>query len=125
MATTFSLDDIRAAAEAQFGSSNFEYINEDGEQRELVLINPLRLPKKRRDALLGLQDELDADEADQEALMVKGLHLSAEDYDARTKKSKHVTGFVASHDGDLAVIATVFQLHQKAAQVGEASASQS
>src|SRR5690349_8995707 len=83
---TFSLDDIKAAAEAKYGSTDI-----DG----CELLNPLRLPKKKRDALMDLQHELDKDGADQETLLADAIRLVAA---SKTKAEK----LIEAIDGDLA-----------------------
>jgi hypothetical protein len=107
----FSLDDIRAAAERKYGSTDIAF----GEDT-VRLLNPLRLPKQKRTDLSALQDKLSEDGADQEALMSEAIRLVAESDKAAGKLLDAV-------NGDLAVLAEIFDRYGKGTQVGEASAS--
>jgi hypothetical protein len=106
-----TLDDIRAAAEAKYGSTD---IAVDG--RTVRLLNPLRLPKKRRDALMAVQEKLNADGADQEALLAEALSTVAESPGA-------AKALLTAIGGDLAVLVELFRQYSEGTQVGEASAS--
>ncbi|NEA50457.1 phage tail assembly protein [Streptomyces sp. SID10815] len=108
---SFSLDDIRAAAEARYGSTDIELAD-----RTVRLLNPLRLSKAKRDDLSALQDHLGADGADQEALMSEAIRLVAESDSAADALLDVV-------NGDLALLAEIFDRYGKGTQVGEASAS--
>ncbi|MFF3006355.1 phage tail assembly protein [Kitasatospora sp. NPDC057940] len=108
----YSLDDIRAAAESKYGSTDIT-IGED----VVRLLNPLRLPKAKREELTALQDRLGEDDADQEELLSHAIKLVAE-HAAQAKK------LLTAVSGDLAVLAEIFDRYAKGAQVGEASASQ-
>ncbi|MGW6745420.1 phage tail assembly protein [Streptomyces sp. NPDC055025] len=108
---SYSLDEIRAAAEARYGSTDIELGT--GTVR---LLNPLRLPKQKRDDLAGLQDKLSAEDADQEALMSQAIRLVADSGKAADK-------LLSAVGGDLAVLAEIFDRYGKGTQVGEASAS--
>lgn len=105
----FTLDDIRAAADAKYGSTDIEL--KDG--TVVKLLNPLRLPKDNRDQLVKLQDELQADGADQEALLSKGIRLIAE-------RPFQAEALLESVNGDLAVLATIFENYTEGTQAGEA-----
>lgn len=109
MATTFTLDSIREAAEAKYG----ETVIDLGDGRTATLVNPLRLPKGKREALLMIEKNEDIDQGqaleDAIALCAKG------DGDARR--------LLEAADGDLAILATIFEQYQGATQAGEASAS--
>ena len=105
----FTLDDIRKAADAKYGSTNI-----DGTE----LVNPLRLTKEKRAALTGLQGKLDAEDADQEEILAEALQLVS-----RTEAQGET--LLAGIGGDLAVLVSVFEKYMEGAQVGEASPSQS
>lgn len=112
---SFTLDDIRAAAEQKYGSTDIQV----GDQ-VVRLVNPLRLPKEKRDALTGIQKELDADDSDgsvdQVAIIQNALRLVSE--------QEHLGNLLVDSIGDdLAVLAQVFEMYGKSTQVGEASAS--
>ncbi|WP_217129369.1 phage tail assembly protein [Streptomyces sp. AC558_RSS880] len=109
---SFSLDDIRAAAERKYGSTDIT-LGED----TVRLLNPLRLPKARRDALLSLQEQMSADDADQAALLSDAIRTIAESEKAAEKLLEAV-------GGDLAVLAEIFGHYGESTQAGEASASQ-
>lgn len=113
MATNFTLDDIRNAAEAKYGSTDIEMA--DG--TVVVLMNPLRLPKTKRDELTKIGELLEADDADQAEIFADALRLAA-------KSKSAVEKLIEEIDGDLAVLAQVFEAYTQGAQVGEASASQ-
>jgi hypothetical protein len=109
---SYSLDDIRAAAERKYGSTDIT-LGED----TVRLLNPLRLPKARRDALLSLQEQMSADDADQAALLSGAIRTIAESEKAAEKLLEAV-------GGDLAVLAEIFGHYGESTQAGEASASQ-
>ncbi|MEU9605459.1 phage tail assembly protein [Streptomyces sp. NPDC048057] len=111
---SFSLDDIRAAADAKYGSTDIEV----DEKTTVHLLNPLRLPKGKRKELEAIQERMDADDADQEALLAEAIVLVSD----HPKKGEALIKAVA---GDLAVLAEIFETYGKGAQVGEASASAS
>lgn len=118
MAKKFTLDDIREAAEKKYGSFDIEL--GDG---EVSLLNPLRLPKAKRDALIALQDQLDSagedDESkvDEEALLDDMIGLVA----ATPGQAK---ALLKALNGDLAMKVTIFNEYGQSTQAGEASASQ-
>ncbi|WP_438470787.1 phage tail assembly protein [Streptomyces asiaticus] len=111
---SFTLDDIRAAADAKYSSTDITV----DEKTTVSLLNPLRLPKEKRDQLASLQDQLDAEGADvdQEALLSDAIRLVAD----HPKKAEALLKAVG---GDLALLAQIFETYGKGAQVGEASAS--
>ncbi|MFI9205291.1 phage tail assembly protein [Streptomyces sp. NPDC053048] len=108
---SFSLDDIRSAAEAKYGSTDIE-LGDD----TVRLLNPLRLPKETRTKLAQLQDLMGGEDADQEELLAQAIRLVAEHAKAADK-------LLAAVGGDLAVLAEIFDAYGRGAQVGEASAS--
>ncbi|MCC2278890.1 phage tail assembly protein [Streptomyces sp. ET3-23] len=108
---SFSLDDIRAAAEARYGSTDIELGDET-----IRLLNPLRLPKATRTKLSQLQDSMGGDDADQEELLSEAIRLVAE-------HSKAADMLLTAVGGDLAVLAEIFDRYGRGTQAGEASAS--
>ncbi|MEU6959591.1 phage tail assembly protein [Streptomyces sp. NPDC045456] len=108
---SFSLDDIRAAAEAKYGSTDIELVDDT-----IRLLNPLRLPKLSRQKLTQLQDLMGGEDADQEELLSEAIRLVAETRKAADKLLKAI-------GGDLALLAEIFDRYGKGTQVGEASAS--
>jgi hypothetical protein len=110
----FSLDDIRAAADAKYGSTDIQV----DEKTTVSLLNPLRLPKEKRDELAKLQDRLDSDDegVDQEQVLADAIRLVADN-------GRKVDILLKAVGGDLALLAQIFETYGKGAQVGEASAS--
>lgn len=108
----FSLDDIRAAADAKYGSTDIA-INDT---TTVSLLNPLRLPKTKRTALTAIQDRMEGDDADQESLLAEAIVLVAD----HPKKGE---ALIKAVGGDLAVLAQIFETYGTGTQVGEASAS--
>ncbi|MFI7315477.1 phage tail assembly protein [Streptomyces venezuelae] len=109
---SYSLDDIRNAAEAKYGSTDIELGGET-----VRLLNPLRLTKAARNELTALQERLGDDGADQEELLSEAIRLVAEHTKAADRLLKAV-------NGDLAVLAEIFDRYGEGTQAGEASASQ-
>lgn len=114
--SSFSLDDIRAAADAKYSSTDIEV----DEKTTVHLLNPLRLPKEKRDELAGIQDQMDAEgvDVDQEKLLGDAIRLVAD-------HPKKADALLSAVGGDLAVLAQIFETYGKGTQVGEASASAS
>jgi hypothetical protein len=113
MPSAISLDSIRQAAEAKYGSTDID-IN----GQVVRLLNPLRLSKEKRQALLDTQRQLDTDpehaaDVDQEELLSESIRLVA-------ATPKQATALLDAVAGDLAVLAEIFAEYSKGAQVGEA-----
>ncbi|WP_432078676.1 phage tail assembly protein [Streptomyces sp. YPW6] len=107
---TFSLDDIRSAADAKYGSTDIQI----DDKTTVVLRNPLRLSKAERDELGSLQDNLDGNEAlDQADVLADAIRLVAKDKKIAEKLIEQI-------DGDLALLAQVFSTYSKGTQAGEA-----
>lgn len=116
MSAAYTLDNIRAAAEAKYGSTDIDI---DG--TVVRLLNPLRLPKERRDILTSLQGELNSEDIDIDAEMDKlrqALVVVAE-------TPAQATLLLDAIGDDLALLAQVFETYGEGTQVGEASASAS
>lgn len=112
--SSYSLDDIRAAADAKYGATEIRV----DENTVVKLINPLRLPKEDRTALLGVQDRLTAEgeDVDQAEVFADAIRTVADDKAAADK-------LIEAIGGDLAILAEVFRTYTEGASVGEASAS--
>ncbi|MFE7463105.1 phage tail assembly protein [Streptomyces sp. NPDC057499] len=107
---TFTLDDIRSAADAKYGSTDIKV----DDKTTVVLRNPLRLAKAERDELAGLQDKLDGDDGvDQGEVLADAIRLVAKD----KKAAETLVDQVA---GDLALLASIFETYTKGTQAGEA-----
>ncbi|WP_436739926.1 phage tail assembly protein [Streptomyces sp. BBFR102] len=111
---SFTLDDIRAAADAKYSSTDITV----DEKTTARLLNPLRLSKEKREELQGIQDRMDADGVDQEELLAEAILIVVD----HPKKGEALLKAV---NGDLAVLAQIFNTYIEGAQVGEASASAS
>lgn len=110
--SNFTLDDIRAAAEKKYGSTDIEVGD-----ITVHLLNPLRLPKAKRKALLALQEQLEDEDADQEEFLEKAVRLIA--------ATEIEADLLLEEVGDdLALLAEIFASYTEGQQAGEASASQ-
>lgn len=105
----FSLDDIRAAAEKQYGDVTIDF--NDGDSVRLV--NPLRLEKGKRDKLAHVQDALDDSDSDQVEALKDALRLVSSSEDAANR-------LLDAIGDDLATLAQVFQTYNDGAAAGEA-----
>jgi len=108
--SNFTLDDIRAAAEAKYGSTDIEV---DGEV--IRLSNPLRLSADRRSELLRVQKALaDGDEnTDQVRLLSEAIKIVAASPEGAEQ-------LLVAIDGDLAILIEVFGAYSEGTQAGEA-----
>ncbi|MFY1620039.1 phage tail assembly protein [Micromonospora sp. WMMD736] len=104
------LDDIREAAEAKYGHLPVEVGD-----RTVRLLNPLRLPKTKRDEIAKLQERLKEEGADQEAIMRDMIRVTAD-----TKAGADV--LLKAIGDDLTVLAEVLGEYGRKTRVGEASA---
>ncbi|MFF9644729.1 phage tail assembly protein [Kitasatospora aureofaciens] len=109
---SYTLDDIRAAADAKYASTDIDL----GTGDVVHLVNPLRLPKASRDALHELQDRLEKDGADQQVLLEDAIRLVSD-------SGQKADALLTAIGGDLAVLAQIFETYGESTQVGEASAS--
>ncbi len=106
---SFSLDDIKAAADKKYGHTDID---------DVRLLNPLRLPKEKRDELVSTQELLKDENADQAAILEDVLRIAAED-------KKKVEALIKEVGGDLAVLMGLMETYMGETEVGEASASES
>lgn len=111
--SSYTLDDIRAAAEAKYGSTDIAV----GETT-VRLLNPLRLSKEKRAALTSMQEDNDnQDDADaQEKYLSDAIRLVAEN-------EHQANVLLAAIGDDLALLAQIFETYTKSTELGEASAS--
>lgn len=110
--STFSLDQIKAAADAKYGSLDVPFGD-----KTAVFLNPLRLGAKKREAMKGLQADMKADKIEQEEFVDKFLLLAAKD-------EKVAEQLLDEIGDDLALKVTILEQYGEGTQVGEASASQ-
>lgn len=117
--STFTLDDIRAAADAKYGSLDIPVEREGfdgGPERVVVrLLNPLRLPKEKRDKLAGLQAELENEDDERDITEKLG---SAIRVIAQTEAQ--ADALLAKIGHDAAQLAIVFERYTKQESAGEA-----
>ncbi|WNV90313.1 phage tail assembly protein [Umezawaea sp. Da 62-37] len=114
--SSFSLDDIRAAADRKYGSTDITV----GETT-VRLLNPLRMPKAQRDKLVNIQKDMEGtdgegSEVDQVAIFQSALRTVAE-------TSSQAKTLIAAIGDDLGVLAEVFERYTEGQSVGEASPS--
>ena len=108
--STLTLDAIREAAEAKYGSLDIEVGD-----KTVRLLNPLRLAKPKRDELMKLQDGMKDEGVDQEKVMRDMIRLAAD-----TKTNGDL--LIKAVGDDLAVMAELLAEYAKRTRVGEASA---
>ena len=97
---TFTLDDIRAAAEAKYGSTDIDL----GDGQILVMVNPLRLPKHKREALQAVQNSAEDEGRDQGDVMREAIRIVAE-------RPEMAERFIGLAGDDLGLLATVFSTY--------------
>jgi hypothetical protein len=110
---TFTLDDIRAAADKKYGSTDIPL----GDGSVVKLVNPLRLPKDKRDTLSGIGERMEVEGVDQADVLADALRAAA-------ASATEVEKLISEIGGDLAVLVTLFEHYTNGVQAGEASASQ-
>jgi hypothetical protein len=109
---TITLDSIREAVEAKYGSYDIEY----AEGKTVRLLNAIRIDKSKRAQLMELQSALKEDGADQVQLLADCIRAVA---DNKTRADE----LLKAVGNDLAMLIELFSAYSKATQVGEASAS--
>lgn len=109
---SYTLDDIRDAAEAKYASTDIDL----GEGRVLRLVNPLRLTKDERAALRVVQEDINDEAVDEDAQIagMQSIIRIAAQYNDLADVLFEVAG------DDLAVLASVLELYNKGTQAGEA-----
>lgn len=128
---TFSLDQIRAAADAKYGSLDIPLSDKPGDV--VRLLNPLRMSEEQRKELQVIQNKLN-DAADKDS--GEDEQASEDAIAAQTELIKEMLLAVAENkqagqklldalNGDLAMTMVVFEQYTEGTQLGEASASQS
>lgn len=111
---SFTLDDIRTASEAKYGSTDIDL--PDG--TKVRLLNALRLSSDDRASLKGMQARLDQDDADEAVILADAIRTVA-DTEVGARKLLEAVG------DDLATLATIFEKYSEGSSLGEASASES
>jgi hypothetical protein len=106
---SFKLDDIRAAADRKYGSTDIDL----GNGRTLVMRNALRLDKKTRDQLTAMQESMEAKDADHVAILGECIRMVA----THAPDADELLNLI---DGDLAILMEIFESYTKGTEVGEA-----
>lgn len=112
MSASFTLDAIRDAAEKKYGHTEIVV----DEHTTVRLLNPLRLKKDKRDALINIQDVLTEENVDQTEVFGNAIRLVCDDEDAANRMLDMI-------GDDLALLAEIFSTYSASASLGEASAS--
>lgn len=130
---TFSLDSIREAADAKYGSLDIPLSDKDGDV--VRLLNPLRMSEQQRAELQIIQNKLnDAAEKDEDG--DEDAPASEDAIKEQTELINELLLCVAENKqagqklldalgGDLAMTMIAFEKYTEGTQLGEASASQS
>lgn len=115
---SFTLDDIRAAAEKKYGDLTIPLPEGDA-----VLVNVLRLSKDKRKALKEVQTKAEADAEDPETDSDEGDVLR-ESVRIVTQTKEQADRLLAEVGDDLTMLAVIFEQYTGDTEMGEASASQ-
>lgn len=103
-----TLDSIRSAAEAKYGSTDIEIGD-----ATVVLTNALRLSKERRNKLMSLQEDMKADGADQTELLREAIRTVC-------LHGETAELLLSEVGDDLAVLSLIFEQYGEGTQAGEA-----
>lgn len=122
---TFTLDDIRAAADAQYGSLDIPL---SAKKNDVVrLLNPLRMSDTQRKALQGIQNRINEIGKDEEGNETPTEDAIAEQTDLikemlLTVAENRIAGqkLLDVLNGDLAALMVVFERYTEGTQAGEA-----
>lgn len=121
--STFSLDQIREAAEQKYGATVIEL----GDGQEARLLNPIRLSSDKRKALMKVQSQIESLQTDEEVsdeaaseLADKQLALLADAIRAVAETPFQAELLLDKVGSDGAMLITVFELYNKAEAPGEA-----
>ena len=109
--SNFTLDDFRAAADKKYGSLTIAL--PDGS--EVELLNVIRLPKAKRDALRDIQ-ETSTEDLDEDAMLKQTISLVC-------KSEAQANRLFEQVGDDLAVLASILEAYQEKSDLGNASRS--
>lgn len=109
--SNFTLDDFRAAADKKYGSLTIAL--SDGS--EVELLNVIRLPKAKRDALRDIQ-ETSTEDLDEDAMLKQTISLVC-------KSEAQANRLFEQVGDDLAVLASILEAYQEKSDLGNASRS--
>lgn len=113
---TFSLQDIQDAAEAKYGPCIIEGIPGG----DVTLVNALRLPKAKRDALVALQAKAN----DETATLDDSLNVLKQIVTIAAKTPAEATRLLKAIGDDQTMLATVIEKYGEASQQGEITPSE-
>lgn len=128
---TVTLDFIVEAADKKFANLTI-----DLPSGPVVLVNAMQLPKAKRDELLGSQKRLSKAKEEAEAALESGEDVEEVEADQVEQLQEtlrivvkggeeNADRLIEALDGNLARLATVFELYTNGTELGEASASAS
>jgi len=125
---TFSLDQIKAAADAKYGSLDIPLSDKQGDV--VRLLNPLRMSEAQRSELRAIQDKLneisasqegdDEDSEPSEDAVKEQTDLIAEMLLAVAENKTAGQKLLDALGGDLAMTMVVFEQYTEGTQAGEA-----
>jgi len=122
---TFSLDQIKAAADAKYGSLDIPLSDKAGDV--VRLLNPLRMSEAQRAELRTIQDKLndisaaaEGDEEPSEDAVKEQTDLIAEMLLAVAENKVAGKKLLDALGGDLAMTMVVFEQYTEGTQAGEA-----
>ena len=112
---TITLDSIRESLEAKYEPLRIPF----GDGREVVLVQALRLPQSKRDAIGEIQDRINGSEGDTGAAVEAMRDL------IRVAGTGPVDDFLRALEGDdeLALLGEILRQYSEATQAGNPSAS--
>lgn len=124
-----TLDFIREAAEKKFANLTIEVPGAG----EVVLVNAMQLPKEKRAELMASQKRLSTSKEEAEAALERGEEIEETDQVEQLEDTLRIVvrgedkaqALIEALDGNLANLATVFEMYTKGTDLGEASASAS
>ena len=108
MSNHFTLDALREVANTDYANTEVEV---DGEN--VVLLNPLQLPKEKREKLAEMQEAMEVEGADQVEVFGNVIRAVAE-HDHLGEKLINAVG------DNLALLVVIFNSYTKGTQAGEA-----
>lgn len=113
----FTLDDLRAAAEREYGDTTIEIPGEE----PVVLLNALRLSKADRKQIVDLQARLGS--AEEEGSDIDEVEVVS-DLIRVAAKGNSGQRLLDAVDGDLTVLIKILEAYGEETELGEASPSQ-
>lgn len=115
----YTLDDIRSAADKKYASTDIE-VSED---MTVVLLNPMKLSKEKRAALIAINAELTTPEGEEPNADMDQVEIFQRALSLVSATPAQAEALLSMVGDDLAVLAQIFETYGEAQQAGEASAS--